>query len=80
MLYTNWKFFKESVHDLRFIKVSLTLKRQSCHHIETSQLVCRANQLTGFYMVSTLAFNELKYLFIVCNLDNSSLKISPYFL
>ena len=28
------------------------IKRQSCHHIE-------ANQLTRFYMMATLAFNEL---------------------
>ena len=32
---------------------------QSCHHIETSQLIYRSNQLTGFCMVITLAFNEL---------------------
>ena len=31
-----------------------------CHHIETSQLICGANELTGFYMLVTLAFNELK--------------------
>ena len=30
-----------------------------CDHIETSQLICRANELTGFYMMATLAFNEL---------------------
>ena len=35
-------------------------KRQSSHHIETSQLICSANQLTGFYMMGTLAFNELR--------------------
>ena len=35
------------------------VKRQSCHHIETSQLICSANQLTGFYMIAILAFNEL---------------------
>ena len=35
------------------------IKRQSCRHIETSQLICRANQLTSFYMMATLAFNEL---------------------
>ena len=29
----------------------------SCHHIETSQLICPANQLAGFYMMATLAFN-----------------------
>ena len=27
--------------------------------METSQLICRANQLPGFYMMATLAFNEL---------------------
>ena len=48
----------------RFLLTSHTehsnlIKRQSCNHIETSQLVCSANQLTGFYMMATLAFNEL---------------------
>ena len=28
-------------------------------HIETSQLICFANQLTGFYMRAALAFNGL---------------------
>ena len=27
--------------------------------IETIQLICRANQLVGFYTMATLAFNEL---------------------
>ena len=35
------------------IRLSELIKRQSCDHIETSQL-------TGFYMMATLAFNELK--------------------
>ena len=35
------------------------MRRQSCYHIETSQLICKANQLTGFYMMETLAFDEL---------------------
>ena len=34
-------------------------KHQNCHIIETSHLICRSNQLTGFYMIATLAFNEL---------------------
>ena len=29
------------------------------HHIGTSQLICRANQQTSFFMMATLAFNEL---------------------
>ena len=35
------------------------IKCQSCPYIETSQLICCANQLTGFYMTATLAFNGL---------------------
>ena len=34
-------------------------KHQSCNHIKISQLIRRANQLAGFYMLATLAFNEL---------------------
>ena len=30
-----------------------------CPHIETSQLICKANQLTGFYMRATQSFNGL---------------------
>ena len=29
--------------------------------METSQLICCANQLTGFYMKAALAFNRLEY-------------------
>ena len=36
-------------------------KYQCCPHIETSQLICCANQLTGFYMRATLALNELNF-------------------
>ena len=32
-----------------------------CPHIETSQLIWTANQLTGFCMWATLAFNGLKF-------------------
>ena len=35
------------------------IKRQSCHDIETNQLICRANQLAGFYIMVTLAFSKL---------------------
>ena len=36
-----------------------SFKYQSCHHIETSQLTYRANQMAGFYMMATLGFLEL---------------------
>ena len=40
-------------------KLTELIKGQSCHHRETSQWICSGNQLTGFYMMTTLAFNEL---------------------
>ena len=53
-------FCKES--SLNFnsnIKRIWAIKYQSCPHIETSQLFCCANQLTGFNMRATLAFTRL---------------------
>ena len=38
----------------------ITNSFQCCPHIETSQLICLANQLTDCYMRATLAFNGLK--------------------
>ena len=38
------------------------MKCQCCPHIETSQLICCANQLTGFYVMVTLASNGLNLL------------------
>ena len=35
------------------------IKDQSFYHIETSKLICGANQLTGFCTMATLSFNEL---------------------
>ena len=41
------------------------IKWQRCPHVETSQLICYAKQLIGFYMRVTLALNGLniKYQF-----------------
>ena len=38
------------------------MKHQNCHHVETSQFICRANQLSGFYMMAILLFNNLSRL------------------
>ena len=35
---------------------------QCFHHIETSQLICRANQLTGFYIMGAMIVKGLKNL------------------
>ena len=41
------------------LKFILTDEHQNCYHIETCQSICSANQLTGFYLMTILAFNEL---------------------
>ena len=46
-----------------FVECSLNLNCQYCPHIETSQLIFCANQLTGFYMRVTLATNGLNRIF-----------------
>ena len=40
-------------------KNSEPIKYQCCPHIETNQLICCANQLTGFCMRAILGFNGL---------------------
>ena len=39
----------------------LTLKQPLSHHIKTSQFICRANKLTGFYMMGTLVVKGLMF-------------------
>ena len=46
-----------AINILDFLRIST--QRQSYHHIETSRLICVTNQLTGFYMMTNLAFNGL---------------------
>ena len=55
-----WNRWKSACKSIVTDVLYLPIKCQSCHHIETSQLICRASQLTGFYMMATLAFNELR--------------------
>ena len=38
---------------------SLTLYDGGRYHIETSPLICRANQWTGFYMITASVMKEL---------------------
>ena len=35
------------------------------YHIETSLLICKANQWTGFYMTTTSVVKELKQIFLI---------------
>ena len=48
------------------------------HHIETSQLLCIANQLTGFYMIGNVGRYWVKYFHILH--AHAILKILPTFL
>ena len=43
----------------KILRTYLAIKYQCCPHIETSQLICPPNQLTGFYIRATLALNGL---------------------
>ena len=46
------------------------VKHLCCPHIETSQLICTANQLTGFYMRATKHKNILVLICeILCSLS-----------
>ena len=40
------------------------IKRHSCWYIETKEIIARANHLTGFYMIATLTFSELRIVFM----------------
>ena len=56
------------------------IKCKCCPHIETSQLVCCENQLTGFYMRAALAFNGLRKVsknFQITNALSNVNKIGP---
>ena len=44
---------------LSYLNHNYPIKNQCCPHIETSQLICTANQLTSFYIRGRLAFNGL---------------------
>ena len=43
----------------------LLIERKSWHYLETNQLICGANQLSGFFMMTTLAFNELNEMLVI---------------
>ena len=49
-----------SIYDNNYIiSFLLTLNDQCSHHIETSHLICSANQQTGFYMMRRLIVKRL---------------------
>ena len=60
-------FTEEIFNGKLYLSCSVTnclnaFKFQCCHHIESSQLIWCANQLTGFYTRATLEFNGLIFI------------------
>ena len=48
------------------------LQSNCCHHIETSRFICITTQLTGFYMIVAMVFNELMIEFKFKAINNNS--------
>ena len=51
-----------NIYDEKFLPKKVMAKPfndQCSHHIETSQLICSTNQLSGFYMIRTLVVKRL---------------------
>ena len=46
--------------DIQFF-LSKLIKRQSCHHMETRNQSIDLQSKSGFYMMESLAFNELSF-------------------
>ena len=65
-MFSLWKGFVEKSMIKSFLLFNFSwffilfelIKRQSWHHTETSQLICTADQLTVFYVMISLGFNE----------------------
>ena len=57
ILDVNGLLFKHQIGGCLTVKLNGLIERHCCHYTETSQLICRVNQLIGFNMTATLAFN-----------------------
>ena len=55
-------------------RLTLRISNQCSHHKETSQLICRPNQLTDFFMMGTLVLKHLKKKYRKSNLSNTCSK------
>ena len=66
---------------INLLQFTKPIKFQCCPHIETSQLVCCANQLTGFYMRVTLAFKGLTHFSSVAfHIETKSNRITGFYI
>ena len=54
-----WFYARKVFVPGQILLFSNPFKCKCCPHIETSQLICAANQLAGFYMRAKMALNGL---------------------
>ena len=59
IIFEMWQMPTESLNKPQINRIFLTLSWRSPYHIETSPLICSANQWTGFYMIWTSIMKEL---------------------
>ena len=58
---TTWKI---EVYDTTHISTGYVNLVYVTHHVETNQLICKANQLIGFYILGTMVINTLIWIFV----------------
>ena len=63
---------------LHFFNLFLKRKRKGPYHIETSTLICRANQWTGSYLIGTSVMKEL-IIFLFFFLNDIHLSLFHFF-
>ena len=51
--------FCKLFHNSCSIEQLLQVNTKNCNYIENTQIICRANKLTGFYMITTCCINGL---------------------
>ena len=63
--------FRETINSILTTtnQEQLPFNDQCSHHIETSQLICSANQQTGFYMMGTLVVKRLTYIVLIVSAE-----------
>ena len=55
---------------------AILLLYEGCYYTETSPLICRANQWTGFYMITASVMKELKWMKFIADYSTKAGHIS----
>ena len=68
---------RETFEMKRFVK-TVEPNKCLCYPLEARQLICKENQLTGFYVRATLALNGLMAFTLLMNLPFACELVGPY--